>query len=303
MTDKNINIIHKFLNQEFDLDELKKQLSVEDFKDWEKTLAMVEGLPKSSFDTDKEFEILKNKINNKKQNAFKFKFAVAAILMIFFSYFIINIINSQPKLTTFTYNGTEKNNLFYLPDSSKVWLNSGASVSFSTKSWQTHRDLQLIGEGFFEVKKGKQFTVESNLGSVQVLGTSFLVSADNNIFAVTCYSGKVAVYHKNKKQILTSKMSFSSVNQMVKQSNANFPSFVGKWSMFDKTPLIEVIKTIETEKNITIDIKLNKPYLFSGGFSENMPTEDILNLICESLGVNYQIISTNKYEIINPSNP
>lgn len=78
-----------------------------------------------------------------------------------------------------------------LPDRSVVHLTPGSSVSYTT-AWD-EREVSLEGEAFFEVEKGKTFTVRTASGDVSVLGTSFNVYVQPLGFAVECITGKVKV--------------------------------------------------------------------------------------------------------------
>lgn len=94
--------------------------------------------------------------------------------------------------------------LLTLPDSSRVWLNSGSTLTYFTKSRQ--RIAHLEGEAFFEVTKDlrKIFIVQSGDVNVQVHGTSFNVSAydtDPDI-AVSLESGSVSLLNAKNGEML-----------------------------------------------------------------------------------------------------
>jgi ferric-dicitrate binding protein FerR (iron transport regulator) len=91
---------------------------------------------------------------------------------------------------------------FSLPDQSQVLLNAGSQASFKSWDWSSNRAVSLQGEAYFKVAKGQKFTVETNLGSVTVLGTQFNVKARDNRFEVTCYEGKVQRSLSNEEQII-----------------------------------------------------------------------------------------------------
>ena len=85
----------------------------------------------------------------------------------------------------------------FLPDGSKVILNANSSLSFN-KNWQTNtpRQVQLSGEAFFEIKKRKaseKFTVQTDNGAIEVLGTSFNVLQRASAFEVALLEGTVAL--------------------------------------------------------------------------------------------------------------
>ncbi|HZF63597.1 MAG TPA: FecR family protein, partial [Chitinophagaceae bacterium] len=64
-----------------------------------------------------------------------------------------------------------------LPDGTQVWLNSGSSLSYYKNFSKTHREVQLIGEAFFDVVEDKKrpFLIHTKLMDVRVLGTAFNV--------------------------------------------------------------------------------------------------------------------------------
>lgn len=303
MEDRNITIVHQFLNKEIDLDELKKRLSKEDFDYWESTLSLVDELPKSTFDTDKEFALLLERRDSSLQKPWRFKFAIAAVFLIFSSLLVVNYYNSSPERTTLSYTSDLKENIILLPDSSKVWLNQGSTISYSASEWAENRTIYLKGEAYFDVKKGQRFTVDTKLGSVNVLGTTFTVSSKKDIFSVVCYTGKVAVNYTDKQVILNAKEAYSSEFDRVTKINNGLPDFVNKWTLYEKTPLTNVIKELEREKQVTISLQLDKVYLFTGGYSNTMTTEEILALISKTLGVRYNKIDHNHYEIYSHSEP
>lgn len=88
-----------------------------------------------------------------------------------------------------------------LADGSKVWLNAGSSLRYPLAFTGDERRVELVGEAYFEVEKsaknGKHipFFVETPTQVVQVLGTSFNISAyeDDHAVKTTLISGKVNV--------------------------------------------------------------------------------------------------------------
>jgi ferric-dicitrate binding protein FerR (iron transport regulator) len=84
-----------------------------------------------------------------------------------------------------------------LPDSTRVWLNSGSTLKYSTDYNQKMREVIAEGEAFFEVKKNpdKPFYVLVNEIKVKVYGTSFNVKAfpeENNI-ETTLIEGRLSI--------------------------------------------------------------------------------------------------------------
>ena len=68
-----------------------------------------------------------------------------------------------------------------LADSSIVWLNSGSRLSYNSRFGTGHREVTLVGEAFFDVKKGKlPFLIHTKEVEIKVMGTAFNVRAYDN---------------------------------------------------------------------------------------------------------------------------
>jgi len=84
-----------------------------------------------------------------------------------------------------------------LPDGSHVWLNAASSITFPVQFTGTKRVVKLSGEAFFDVKHDaeKPFIVQTPLQSLEVLGTTFNVSAyaDDGYVKTSLVSGSVRV--------------------------------------------------------------------------------------------------------------
>jgi len=103
----------------------------------------------------------------------------------------------------------------FLPDGTSVWLNSGTSLKYDGVSFnQKDRKVELSGEAFFEVTKNpkKKFTVNTSGINVQVLGTSFNVSAykEDEDVKVSLLKGSVSLFVQHSGE----KLGQLSPNQM-----------------------------------------------------------------------------------------
>jgi ferric-dicitrate binding protein FerR (iron transport regulator) len=83
---------------------------------------------------------------------------------------------------------------FMLPDGSLGWLNRGSTIKYPL-NFSQNREVQLIGEAYFDVKHDdiNKFTVKTKYLDVQVRGTSFDVAAykDEQEVDVTLVQGSV----------------------------------------------------------------------------------------------------------------
>lgn len=84
-----------------------------------------------------------------------------------------------------------------LPDATKVLLNSGSQIDISAAYGVYQREVRLVGEGFFDVTHNRPspFIVQAKNAKINVLGTSFNVSAYNqdNEVKTTLVEGAVAL--------------------------------------------------------------------------------------------------------------
>jgi transmembrane sensor len=85
----------------------------------------------------------------------------------------------------------------YLPDGTRVWLNSASSLKYPVVFTGNERKVELKGEAYFEVSHNKEmpFIVMSNNQRIEVLGTHFNVSAyaDEAITKTTLLQGSIKV--------------------------------------------------------------------------------------------------------------
>lgn len=96
-----------------------------------------------------------------------------------------------------------------LADGTRVWLNAASSLKFPSAFKSDIRNVELMGEAYFEVAKSKiPFVVVANNQEVEVLGTHFNINsyADERYIKTTLIEGLVRV------SLLDSKLSRSAVN-------------------------------------------------------------------------------------------
>jgi hypothetical protein len=86
-----------------------------------------------------------------------------------------------------------------LPDGTHVWLNAASSLRFPTIFSGKHREVELTGEGYFEVAENKSlpFVVAVGEMKVNVLGTHFNIMAypEEGSIKTTLLEGAVRVNH------------------------------------------------------------------------------------------------------------
>ena len=131
---------------------------------------------------------------------------VALIIGLSVSFLVNNKMTEIPTLTsTFIAPQGQKSQLV-LADGTKVWLNSGTSLTYTNKFGDKDRKVKLTGEAFFDVTKNKDLKFVVSTGKVQVVvhGTAFNVKSyptDANV-SVSLLRGKVDVVSTDKEKSL-----------------------------------------------------------------------------------------------------
>lgn len=92
-----------------------------------------------------------------------------------------------------------------LSDGTKVYLNSMSSLRFPVQFAGSKRVVELQGEGYFEVSKnGKPFIVKTQGTAVEVLGTTFNISAyEGESYQATLVTGSVKIHTQGNSYLLT----------------------------------------------------------------------------------------------------
>ena len=194
---------------------------------------------------------------------------IAAVLVIGIglSFFVVN--NFKEK-----YYGTELTQTINLPDNSEVIVNKNSYIEYKTFFWKNNRTIDLKGEAYFKVAKGKTFEVNTNLGKVTVLGTQFNVNSKDNTFEVTCYEGKVKVNYKNQELILTKGMlvTFENDTKLERKTTLSMPNWASDEIeiSFTNQNLQAIIAEIEKTYDITIKTStITTNQLFTGKIPNN----------------------------------
>jgi transmembrane sensor len=191
-----------------------------------------------------------------------------------------------------------------LPDGSTVDLNADSKITYKPFWWRFSRELTFAGEGYFKVEKGKKFRVISEIGTTEVLGTSFNIYSRESEYKVTCLTGKVKVTSfSSAATILTPKLTAQinakgeiSLTTESKAGEAN--AWINNMFSFTSRPLATVLEEIGRQYDITVTLKTPVDFLYTGYFTKNRPAEETLNLVCTPFGLNFTRISEKEFVII-----
>lgn len=177
-----------------------------------------------------------------------------------------------------------------LPDGSEVTLNANSELTAPRFAWIGERKVTLKGEAFFNVTKGNTFTVESEVGTVTVLGTSFNVNARASLYEVACYTGKVKVRSNDTEVMLTQGL-FTSLKEQKLTEPELFDVNKTTWRTgdfyFEGKPLRIVFDELERQFGIEITFDGDDTRLYTGYFS-NKNIEQALDMVCKPMALKYQ---------------
>lgn len=264
----NETYLAKWLNNEISDKEVKHFISEEEFLEFVKIRKGMEYFVAPSFDQDQFHQKLTKVLSKKNKKVIRlnwYAIAAAILLLIVSGYFF----NASLDIHVKTNTGEQKT--IALNDGSEAILNAKSFIRYP-KKWKDKRELDLTGEAFFKVKKGKTFTVNTSNGKVTVFGTQFNVNSQANFFLVKCYEGKVRVIYNRDTIFLTKGKAFQkNYNDIKKWDFTNHkPMWLTGESNFKSTPLRIVIKSLENQFNIKIIYKnINTNSLFTGNYGHN----------------------------------
>lgn len=188
----------------------------------------------------------------------------------------------------------EKNQLYVLPDSTKVWMQPGSSIRYA-KAFNQDRKVWLEGNSLFEVHKhqGSTFQVYINDAFIEVKGTCFLVKQeDAHCSEVTLFEGKIefnipSIRQKTVMRPLQ-KLTYNPVDSQSQISDiANISWEDGRYN-FKDVPLTQLIQTVGQmyHADILLQGVHKDESSFSGSIHYNEPLDNVLNKICFSLNLN-----------------
>ena len=134
----------------------------------------------------------------------------------------------QPKVEMIELTADNGTMTITLPDSTKVWLNRYASITYPTTFADDRRSVSISGEAYFEVTHdiSRPFTVDGKWLNVTVLGTKFnFNSSEDKENTVSLIEGKIEVTPgKNKDGVVLSpgqKVQFNPQNGRMSISQVN----------------------------------------------------------------------------------
>jgi len=182
-------------------------------------------------------------------------------------------------------------------DGSRVWLNAGSTLKYPMRFGTEHRNVILIGEGYFEVKPDAvPFSVQTTGQTVTVLGTSFNIYAYPEEVQVetTLVNGSVNVQNHRMRtthQLTPGQQSIVGSAQTFVRNVAtdDFIAWRKGMFLFNDTELTKAIKQLGRWYDVEVVYKGAPPNTsFFGEIGRDKSLAQVLNLLKRS-GVNFRI--------------
>lgn len=304
-------IIHQFLGNRYskNTEENVQRWLIEDENDRLKEEASFDywdtfDVPKPGKKTYRALKKTKSRIGTGKniiplhRKLLRVAAVLVPLIIVAATYFYFNSNSNQQRvdlLVVAAGNGEVKQ--VFLPDSTEVWINSGATIEYPSRFTGKERLVKLSGEAYFTVQKDPEhpFIVNTDYLSIKVLGTEFNILAYPNAKRVstTLNSGKVEIHTssdeyyilKPNEQLVYEPQSGAIKVHHVKANEIS--GWINGQLYFSDTSLEEILTTLERRFNISIEMKqplLNPDEQYTVKFLKNDDIYQIMNILQELTG-------------------
>lgn len=294
------NQIIKWLNGELSDEEISKIIGAADLRKYKQITSEIDQWEPS---LSEEYRVDLNEILNgpktitRSLNWWKPLSIAASIALILTVSVWLLFFNSD---TTTYYADAGETLEITLPDGqSKVTLAAASSLTVRRGDWKKgRRPVKLSGKALFDVEPGDPFTVTTDVGEVAVLGTTFTVDVFDQSMQVACFEGRVRATTPAGQVEVPGGESYlfhqGQWEDMIPVTGSG-PSWSQNELSYTKAPLDQVIKALEKEYDITIEINgVAKDRRFTGSF----PTDNLskaLKIVFDPLNIHYEIKGKTVY--------
>ncbi len=224
-----------------------------------------------------------------------FSIAASVALLIVSSYHFLNTDNAKPELIWYEVTAVaDAKTKVVLSDSSIVWLNANARLTYPRSFDGENRKVDISGEAFFQVHKDEQKPFIVDLGKLQikVLGTSFnvITDAQSDEIKISLLEGKVALYEdgqysESAKILMPNQQAIYSISKgeidilPIRMDNV-ISWFTGEFR-FENNTLAEITQELERAFHVKIHIgnQVMQKKTFNAVFNEKETLDEILSIL------------------------
>lgn len=258
-------------------------------------------------DVDKEWNTFKSKHFDSKKGGklievdFGMVSRIAAAAILIIGVFLLGRYFMSPQTYT-THSGERL--MVNLEDGTKVILGENSKLTVAKAYNESFRNVELQGEGFFEVAKNpdKPFEIKGSEMNTRVLGTAFHLIENTEEHQLWVTEGRVAYYSpaKNDTAILTIGHHGQLINGKI-QTNSTTVDSTNSWQTgvfnFNSENIIAVLESLQNFYVFNIpDIEQYRDVQckFSGSFNKQ-PLKEVLNEIAMVMGMEYTLDGNKLY--------
>lgn len=295
--------------KEFLLDMQDNQLLKNDYDLMMKTWKQFDENPEEKYmDSSAAWNALKNKISkdgllNEEELQYRITgrqqfLRIAAVIVMILAVGVPSLyfaIQKAPATASIEHSSVDGVLTVDLPDGSRVFLNKGAKLNYK-RSFEEKREVNLRGEGYFDVMSNpkKPFNVNTGRVVVTVLGTSFNIkeSKDREV-EVYVESGSVQVSMDEIKESIILKPgqlgTASEILETSAQENANYLSWKTKDFKFVDESIEDILKVLTSSYHVEVvtdNISLQGKRLTTAYNDQSF--DAILSTICLAHNLDYE---------------
>ncbi|MGK0139442.1 MAG: transmembrane sensor [Algoriphagus sp.] len=295
-------LLKKWMNNDLSESEAKAFKAMEGSDLYEEIIEEAQRFKVGAQEKVADFELLKSKLKDKEKKPVRWMNVAAKIAAVFILGIGIFTYLDEDQINTFATISGQKQSIT-LPDNSIVTLNESSELFYKASQWEDKRILNLKGEAYFDVEKGKRFDVITNQGTISVLGTEFNVLSREGVFKVSCYEGLVQVaYNSSLVQVPAgTEFTIGSGNLLKSDVLLSQPTWLNNMSVFENVAFKNVMLELENQYQVKIQFPKDTNRIFTGAF-EHDDLENALRSITQPLDMTYIILNDKEITIRNEQN-
>ncbi|MCH7401045.1 FecR family protein [Belliella kenyensis] len=185
-----------------------------------------------------------------------------------------------------------------LSDGTKVWMNSASTLKYPVLFTGETREVELVGEAYFEVSKGdKEFRIKSGEAQIIVLGTSFNLRSypDDDNITTTLVTGKVKMNVGEKELDLTPGLQgrYHKVDKSFTAKPVNVKESIA-WKdgvfYFEEETLEEILKQYGRwyDMKVKFENSALKSKTYTGVFKKDDAIEVFFDMVSETSDISFE---------------
>lgn len=184
-----------------------------------------------------------------------------------------------------------------LSDGTRVWLNAVSQLRYPVLFSGDRREVELIGEGYFEVKADAKhpFIVRTERGAVTVTGTRFVVSAypSDTEMITGLEEGKISLQAKEESRVMQpGQVLVIGESRGIQETKAKLHQVLA-WKeqkiWFRETSFETIFQTLVRWYAITVQFEDKVDTRFTGVLPTNRPLEELLSILEKGGGVHFRL--------------